>query len=96
MILFYENHTAYSSFVGIWIRCVLSVQTARGNLYDLSEKLSLLKSVCFGHMLGGICIEDRQIKAILDKKIQKASGNVYEWIGWQTGRHTSFISRSLH
>ena len=44
------------------------MQTARGNLYDLSEKLSLLKSVCFGHMLGGICIEDRQIKAILDKK----------------------------
>ena len=54
------------------------MQTARGNLYDLSEKLSLLKSVCFGDMLGGICIEDRQIKAILDKKIQKASGNVYE------------------
>ena len=78
MILFYENHTAYSSFVGIWIRCILYAQTARGNMYDLSEKFSLLNSVCFGHMLGGICIEERQIKAILEKKIQKASGNVNE------------------
>ena len=51
------------------------MQTAPGNLYDLSEKLSLLKSVYFGHMLGGIYIEEGKLK-LFRRKIPKASGNV--------------------